>query len=251
VPAGASVQEAAEGTQLAALDAMIGRYLRGEVPAYRGSWQASDNQGVLGAQPNWENKSIPASALIASLDVQGNEASLWVHSPSRHQYILMQQSKSNPGVTQVSIILGDSSTGGGTASCTGCAPDFFSRPTTLDLSDLSATASVMVNNSEGDEVNVTLKVNVRATLGIATPCSLEFSDLAELGTQFGVVRFEVDGDEMVSHVFDDVMGPTNGACNRETSYTLDAFVSLANLADYGVRNYEQGSTTMLCPGAAR
>jgi hypothetical protein len=145
--------------------------------------------------------------------------------------------------------LGDSSTGGDTSSCTGCAPDLFSQPKTLALPNVVATSQQTTNNSAGQDISVTLKVSLTASLKLVPPCSLDWSDLDELGTQNGVVRFDSSGTEMVSHVFADLTDPGTGGCITETSYTLDAFVSLSNLADYGVRNYHEGTVTMECPGA--
>jgi hypothetical protein len=188
--ASAMAQEAAEQSGLSTLDEYVGQYLRGEALIYQGTISAHDNQG-LGLPPpspgqaGFTDQTIPEQPAFATLttggqvlvngQVMSGAMQLTDHGTTSHQYVGFFQSKSEPNVTTVSIILGDNAYGGDQAQCTSCAPDLSTLPTSIDLKAFKGTAIVPVSDSSGVSHNFTLEVDATTSLTALAPCALTFA----------------------------------------------------------------------------
>jgi len=265
LPTGMTVQAYAEAQGLAYLDTFVGTYLRGGVPLYTGTLSASDNQSVLGedcvadgSATECKNGSITEGPAIASLVIGQGVATLSVHSLSDHSYVVLTQSTDAAGVTNVGIVLPDTSEGGNTGTCKGCVPSFSGEPASISFKDLVSTGDVAVNPGQGNvdggvtDANAGAPLSTHASLSLsrATACALTFDDLIELNALNGLATnnngfastnaastFAQQGNDMVAVVQSSVYSYTaNEGCT--TSYTIELYVNLTNLADYGVRNFQ-------------
>jgi hypothetical protein len=244
--ADASIEVQAEAKQLSALDGIFGQYLRGDTHAYRGTVQARDTYVTIDS----DGGSIPEGAAIASLAIEGSLATLIIHNTSQHEYVWLQQSKSQPGLTQVGVILGDNSVGGDIGTCSGCAPDFFGAPASLSIRGLISSSAQSEIGADGGNVPYTVQTFLTASLDLSEPCSLELADLTELASPQSLPRFGDGGSDLVWHVQDQIITQGN-PCELANSYTIDLFVNPSNLADYGVRNFVAQMATPECPGTAK
>jgi len=263
LPSGMTVQAYAEAQGLAYLDSFVGTYLRGDVTLYTGTLQASDNQSVLGddcggGSTACKNGSITEGPAIASLVVSQGIATLSVHSLSEHDYVVFTQSTAAAGVTNVGIVLPDTSEGGNTGTCKGCVPSFSAKPSSITFKNLVSTGDVAVNPGQGNvdggvtdaNAGAALSTHASASLTLATACALTFDDLIELNSLNGLgtsnntlgsantsSTFTQQGNDMVAEVQSTVYSYT-GEQDCSTSYTIELYVNLTNLADYGVRNFQ-------------
>jgi hypothetical protein len=238
---GTTIQSQAEATQLTVLDTLFGRYLRGDVKAYRGAFQASDNYQTVVA----DGGAIAEGPGIGSLEVATGTATLTLHSVTEHAFLSFQQSQSNPSFSVVGVILSDGSTGGDTATCTGCLPNLFQDPNAISLTGFMTTGfDASANGDDGENI----KIYASGSLTLAPPCSLDLPGLVELAPpSVSAPHFAPSGSVSVWHVNGSVEEYPQGACMTETPYTIDLYVNPQNLADYGVMNYQQGTTGNQCP----
>jgi hypothetical protein len=235
-PANPSAEANAEEQGLAFLAGFLGPYVRGEASVYRGTLTAHDNQGVLGSapangNPGYEDQSIPEGAAVATLSVTSTDATLTLHSLTQHEYMVLEQEGSLPGVTSIGIILGDTLIGGNSGQCSGCVPAFRDKPQTIDFAGASATSVVNLDVG-GDNQNVTLRTYAAANLELTPPCSISFEDIAELNGASGVA-FVPMGSEWVAEWSGIATGDS-----YYCSFQIELYVSVSNVAEYGVRNVE-------------
>jgi hypothetical protein len=238
LPADASLQRSAEAQGLAFLKAFLRPYLDGQIPAYRGTLKAHDNQGVLGpppsnGSPGFENQSLPEGSAIAALSVTPTTATLTVHSLGDHEYLILEQDKSQPGVTSIGIILPDTVIGGNSGLCTGCVPSFRNKPEAIDIPGASGTSSVDLEGT-GQTEDATLHTYASANLELAEPSSLTFQEIAELNAALGVTFVPV-GSEWEAEL-SGVVSSTNEYC--AVPFTLELYVSSSDFTEYGVRDVE-------------
>jgi hypothetical protein len=239
--AGASVQAQAEAGGLGTLDAIFGGYLRGSTRAYRGSLEAHDNYNSAGS-------AIEKGPALASLEISGDQAVLTIHSLPQHEYLYFAQSKKKPEITQVGVILGDTSTGGDVGTCKGCVPDLFTSPASISFDNLVASSRQSAINPAGTgETSFTVSTHATASLEVAEPCSLAYSDLIELAS-LHLTHFAPSGGDMVWQTMGRIFTGQKGLCQTYVPYSLDLFVDPTNLADYGVRNYQPGAPGQECGG---
>jgi hypothetical protein len=251
--ADSTVQGIAEGGGLGKLDRLVGRFLRQEAVVYHGMIEARETQS-----PGGTAQTLPQQSAIAGL-TRGNEELLGgegfsgadvliVHGVESGAYVQFSQVKEQPGVTWVGTILGDNSVGGDTTSCTDCTPAFAEFPAEISFESLTATSTIQVNDETGTPQDVTLEVAASVTLDAVAPCDLTFEDLILVNHGTGPLPFVQEGDEMILH--DSGVAPipptAPGMCGG-TAYTIDLYVNLSDLADYGVRNYEPGEVGVDCP----
>jgi hypothetical protein len=259
------VQGIAEADARATLEQMIGRWLRRDAVIYDGTVSAKDNQS-LGQPPpppgqaGFTDQTITSQPAFAKLTsaaqilAQGTNYDdakvLEVHGTTSHQYVTLEQVKAQPGMTIAQIILGDRSSGGNTATCTGCAPAFAGFPATLSIANFDATRVITVTDGTGTKKDVTLHVAVTADLTGRDPCKLTFDDLMQAnGDTAQPQGFVAVGDEMVWHrtgTASAIPPPQRGQCGG-TAYTIDLYVNRKNLGDYGVRNFVAGQVGVICP----
>lgn len=207
IPQGETAQAYATTAALVALDALIGRYLRGDVVVYTGTLSAHDDQSVLGPDCPGDggnvacaNNSIASGPAVASLVTSNGVTSLNVHSLAEHKYVVFQQGApdggvgAGAGVTTVGLVLSDQYSGGNSGTCVGCAPAFASAPQSITIqnlvsSDLVPNLDAAVPDAAGLDgattdanLEATLHTYATASLTRATPCELTWADLVELNT---------------------------------------------------------------------
>jgi hypothetical protein len=239
--ASASAEVMAEAQGLAFLEGFLGPFVRGEVPVYRGTLTAHDNQSVLGPPPvdgglGFEDQSIPEGAAVAALSVTPTSASLAIHSFAQHEYVVLEQDQSTPGVTSIGIILGDAVSGGNSGLCNGCVPAFRDKPAILDFPNASATTVVNIGVGTMNK-DVTLHTYAAASLELVPPCGLTMDDIAELNASSGVT-FAQSGSEWVAEWSGTAARDLLGYSYCVAPFTIELYVSASNLAVYGVRNVQ-------------
>jgi hypothetical protein len=275
--AGTTSESMVRSQWLHELDSLIGQYLRGDVLVYRGRVKANDNTSAIyaasGASPE-PDQSIAEGAALARLEYRpstgsdyiapltapaGDVAILVVHGVTESKHIVFSQAKANPSITEASTIGADNAFITLRTSCTGCAPSFWSKPDAIDF-DLTTTGTLTVfqgiAGQGGHDVDVPLRMTASANLTVAPPCSIGFDDLKVLDTvegpnegaaDLGLQSFHRLGNEMVFHTSGSINGgATTGRCFLSTPYSIDLFVNLDDLGDYGVRNFAPGTQKEEC-----
>jgi hypothetical protein len=243
---GTSVEAQATAAQLQVLDTLIGSYLRGDSVAYRGTFQADDD---------YTGHDLPVTIAngpgMASLVAASGQATLTLRSPAQ-TYLSITQAESNTSLTQVGLILGDDTYDGEMASCTGCLTNLFKSPDTISLDNVSAADDTSVT-ATFNMIDIT--VSTKGSLTRILPCELDLSDLIAIAPLETSPQFIVSGNEMVWHVSSSVTTSFTpsapgvvGGCATSTPYTIDLYVSSANLGDYGVRNFVPGAPMQECTG---
>jgi hypothetical protein len=278
--AGATSQEAVEAPWLTWLDDALGRWLRGDVLAYRGTIQGSTTvpYGFATTTINPPTElTIAQESALGSLDffpvsandwismvpapfASGNEAVLIVHGLADSQSMAFGQPDSDPTMTASAGIVQYASSNYLWATCSDCAPSFWARPAALAF-DLTANGTVTLENYDGSTMDEGVTTTASVQLSLVSPCDLTFADLTTLNVPAGPDRtpytsltlFTLTGSDWVYHVTGSVstgQPPPQGACSGGVSYfdyTLDLYVNAANVADYGVRNYAAGAPYVECP----
>jgi hypothetical protein len=272
LPPGSSEQAQVEATQLSVLSSIIGQYLRGDVPVYRGTIEATAVTAGGGCGPDQSTVHLPEGPALAMLGITNGStaasstATLIIHATKAKVYADLVETKSEPSKIAVGTLGGDDPKNGITtnipeSSCTACGPDLWDRPPSITLG-LTAKGVVSVYKGVagmgGKSVSVPVQTDLTAHLEVAKPCSLTWTDLAHLNTaigpdafslSFGLTEFTSVGGDWVWHVEGSTPSGTAGECEIETLYSIDLYVNQRNLADYGVRNYQASSKTV-CDGGA-
>jgi len=278
VPLSAPAEQVATAVTLAQYDALIGRYLRGDVTVYSGRFGAraiapggqAASVAPAGFQDDSALVSLEArptvawdwSPPLATPTADSQTAVLVAHSlVAPFDFILAQRSDDTAGTTWFSGIGADSATlpqdNYLVGSCKGCVPSLTPAPAGILIDGVNAMHDVMVVASDGGLVAVSVLTEFQAQLGRVQPCSLRWKQLASLATTTGPAEVAADpglhgfadsGDEMVKHInssfIDRVI--TRGTCGTQTNYTIDLWVKKADLGAHGVRNFSVMSTLMIC-----
>jgi hypothetical protein len=274
----ATEQAQAEEREFVTLDAVVGRFLRGDVTVYRGTVSAEATSANINLPPPYTMSNQfaegPALAMLAIRTAQpdewapaqtadyvaGNTATLLIHAHAADRYLVYAQVAGDPTRTWGGGFGTDGSGGLSTnilvGSCVGCVPSLAARPATLGLSAATTigTEPVIVASAN---VGVPVSTKATAALAVAPPCTLTWEDLAALATAVAPNEFAADihlntyavaGDEMLAHHAGSFGGPrSRGQCAMQTDYSIDVWVKRANLASYGTRNYKAGSSAIVCP----
>ena len=128
-------------------------------------------------------------------------------------------------------------------TCTGCIPDFSSVPARLTWTN--ADAEFTVPPTPNDATHHTLS---SANLGRVSPCDLNWNELVTVnGTDLDL--FQRVGDYMVLRTTaqEVVKQPSGKLCDGQSAnYSIDMYVNLANLADYGTRNFSEDVPSQVC-----
>lgn len=252
----ASVQAIAIAADMQILDDLVGRYLRGDAPVYRGSASARDNLSAFNppppAAPIYTDTTMSSDQAIAALviDLNAGTATLTVTSPCEQELIHVIQDRAAPGITQVNGVLATIAYGGWTATCTTCVPDFFGQPATLSWTDADATYD------QGAPLPTNHIVST-ASLQRESPCDLDWAQLVAIdanwityGPQLGLGNFARVGNEMVWQHTGSVTLATpsaHGACDGlSVPYTDELYVSASDLGTYGVRSYVAKEPVSYC-----
>src|SRR5206468_287343 len=98
-----------------------------------------------------------AAQILASGTTYDDAKVLTVHGTTTHQYVPLSQVAAQAGLTIAGIILGDTSVGGNTGTCTNCAPQFSGLPVKLEITGLDATRVIPVTNGSGQKSDFTLR----------------------------------------------------------------------------------------------
>jgi hypothetical protein len=279
---GAAVETRASAAALAKYDALVGRFLRGDVKVYKGTLSA------LSITPVGDNVTPPfttqaqilGGAAIALLDVRPTNDRDWypsiapaaagsqtavlvMHGIASRQYVVYGQVLDrDPDVTWTGIVRLDNPMVGYIGdqfiySCKGCAPALAAKPDSLTL-DHVTTRLTGTRTVNGMPMDIQIITSANAELGAVAPCTLRWKDLARLNTaigpdeeaaELGLLGFVDAGDEMVLHDKQSfVDGPLmRGVCAPQTNYSIDLWVKKADLAAHGVRNFMVTSIGMVCP----
>ncbi len=285
VAAGASQQEMAEQQGMVILDTLFGQFLRGDVLVYRGTAQATAVNAVesltLG-DPTSTTVVLPEGPVLASLAVGPPNAWDWgsaaadggtetaailvVYALPANEYLPFGELGSQASTLWSGSIGADDvamgvSTDAFDRSCTSCGPDLLARPSTITMNgvETSAVATVFegIVNMGGENEMVAVNLTTTASLTQVEPCTLEWTDLQRLNTatgpndfsqDIGLQDFKPSGGDLVWTYDGSFAGPSpDGGCPTYTSYSIDLYINPANLADYGVRNYQVGSSRQECP----
>jgi hypothetical protein len=275
--AGASSAETVEAQWLAALDGLIGQYLRGDVIVYRGTIQGSAKTEALPGSDPIPETTIPEGAALASLIfrspsvsfwapiapaafVNGNQALLTVRSLADDQYMVFGQPESDPTMTATSGIQAGATQNVLMATCSDCASSFWARPAaiTFDLAAAGTVTTVYYGFDGTSSADQAVSTAASVQLSAFPPCNLTFGDLTTLneapginqGSSVFLTSFVLTGGEWVFHTTSNVITKdpsAHGACDGQSfQYTIDLYVNAANLGDYGVRNYVPGPTQAIC-----
>jgi len=228
------------------VDAFVGAYLRGDNPIYSGAASATDSAGPYGNDP----AAFSTGNAIAALVIDPDWATLTVASPADHERLVLDQQSTVPDVTRAVAIFPDGvyPAGYGDATCTSCAPNFFNRPSSLSWSGVDASFPGF--HPDGGESVAPSDITSSIDLRPQSPCTLTWDQLAAV--HGGPLDFVRVGNEMIQHEIGSVqtVAPSFRACDGEAvPYTIDRYINLTNLFDYGVRNYVAGSPTHVCGGA--
>jgi hypothetical protein len=254
--AGATSPEAIEAPWLVLLDQALGRYMRGEILAYRGTMQGTSTLPTWFAYYSLSDGAIAESTALASLDffpgsmfdwfqtvpapfVNDNEAILIVYSlagdPSmvvgqlaNDQSMVFGQPESDPTLTATGGIVTGASGNRLTATCSDCAPSFWDRPAAIAF-DLTAAGTVTTETYDGVTTSVPVNTTASVQLAVVPPCNLTFHDVKTLNLAAGpghgsttyLSLFELTGGEWVYHAIGSVA--TNqplaqGDCTGGVSY---------------------------------
>jgi hypothetical protein len=247
VPAAAgtdqSVQAHAESQGLLMLDRLFGRYLRGEIAVYRGSASARDNQNLSSGFPDAPDEVLSANGTaLAQLDAQR----LAITSPCENKTFDVQQQSGAAAQTTVSGIGTETSPSGLSGGCLDCVPDLSTPPETMAWTNAEAAGGPNDYPNGAGAFHSISSANLRRE----SPCSLTWDELVVLNAGRGSIDgFVHVGNEMVWHASGTITTkqPTGRVCDgMAVMYTIDLYVNLANLSDYGTRNFQTGSTEPVC-----
>jgi hypothetical protein len=263
-PAPAAVADSApldlqgQAQLMSRLDALVGRFLRGDAAVYRGRMNAHDNAGeVFNGEVDGVIPDGPALASLveAPLDesdfylldasTTGIGAFLSLHGVGTGLNVCLEQAAAAPDVTNASFIAPDAEDPNSLRNtCDACAPSLWHQPSTMAFGEVDASGSYNGKASH---------VSVGADLERAAPCSLSFDDLVTMSGSalpndvgFNLHDFSRSGHEMVQHMTGYVATPdanptfggggADGGCFIENYFDADLYINLDDLSDYGVRN---------------
>jgi hypothetical protein len=250
----ASVQAIAVAQEMRILDDLIGRYLRGDAPVYRGSASARDNGSAFNpsppAAPIYMDTTMSSDQAIAALvlDASSGTATLTVTSPCEQELIHVIQNRAAPGITQVNGVLATNQYGGVIASCTSCVPDLFAKPAMLSWTGADATYD------QGAPLP-TNHITSTAALQRESPCDLDWAQIVAINANsitpgLDLGNFARVGNEMVWQHSDSVSLATPsslGACDGlYVPYTVELYVNAYDLGTYGVRKYVAHTPVSYC-----
>ena len=240
---GDAVRDTAQANEFMFVDAFVGAYLRGDNPIYAGVASATDSSGPYGNDP----LAFSTGNAIAALVIDSDWAILTIASPADHERLILDQQNTAPNVTRAAAILPDGVYlgGYGDATCTSCTPEFFTRPPSLVWSGVDANFPGSYPDGGGSfpPFDITSSVDLRPL----SPCALTWDQLAAV--HGGPLDFVQVGNEMVEHESGSVqtVAPSFDSCDGQAvPYTIDRYINLTNLFDYGVRNYVAGSPMPVC-----
>jgi hypothetical protein len=246
------VYQLAEPELHANLERVIGQYVCGGSPLYRGTFAASDNYG---------NGALDSGPVIASLEPMGTSQvfltcseiaaagrALVVMGTSQQRAMRLFQPANDVGHTYASLINEVGSTWSGTAgSCTGCVVDFRSgSPATIDV-----TAAEF----DGQYCGAADPLTVMATGHLAFLGAPSFDDIMAIGRGFGdhpaAPAFTLQGEDMVATIDGSIVEPTTVApgydqCQLITGYHVDWHVQRQNVNLFGLRNFRIDAPQVAC-----
>ncbi len=243
--ANAQPQGTIEADALSSLDQLIGRYVRGDILIYRGTVTEHDNQTVYGLDADG---SIAFTDAIATLSSSDANFFLFIAPLCQDALAVFGQLQQDPTTTlayPIGRTMSDELDGG----CTGsCAPSFASKPSNIAWTNVTFSDASL----HPQPFQSTSTVDLRQQ----PPCSLTWDDVASASSptvypeaSFGLGEFRRVGNEMVYQYTGTWSGPAaaGGPCVPLFSFSIDVFVNLSNLADYGVRNFSLTPTgQMFC-----
>jgi hypothetical protein len=251
------------------MDALIGRYLRGEVAVYRGTLSAHDHVAFADgrAEELGPDHDIPSGPALARLGMRtatesdwappkkganGHLASLVIRAADSKRYVGVAALDSEPGTTFSTAVAEARQYAPLAGGCVECGPDLAGQPAAITFDGLTTTAIEQIYR-DSHYVDVIVSTTVTARLTRVAPCDLRYEDIFTAdeitGPEYSAPSLEngIDsGDEIVWHDTGTLGSPSGHQCVPITDYTIDRFVRKADLGVYGARNFVLGATRMVC-----
>jgi hypothetical protein len=272
----ATIEQRASDAALVRYDALVGRFLRGDVTVYAGMLSAmSTSFGGSPPAPTKRDGFLDGSILalfdsrptiaadwvppLSSVAAGSRTSILVVHELTSLQALVFGQLDEEPSTTWAGIILPDDPAGTigpnpFSRSCVGCLSPLVGKPLLISFEPFVAEGFAPPLSDGGAPFPTGLTTTAGA-LGRVEPCTLRWPDLVDLNTAIGPIELSADlalesfvdtGIEMVSHESGTlVTGPaTASGCVPQVGYTLDLWITKADLATHGVRGFKTVSTTV-------
>ncbi|HVZ73824.1 MAG TPA: hypothetical protein VHJ20_15700 [Polyangia bacterium] len=249
----------------ATYDALVGRFLRGDVRLYAGEADVVSvrQTPIMSAPPLFTE-----GAALATLEVRPAHAADWaappatlapddplsllvIHGLAAHLYVALGQLASAPNVTWGNLLRSDDPktgvvTSGFAASCTGCTSPF----------SAGSSSFIQIESAGAQGEGETTLVS-RTELELLDPCAVTWRELSQVDTAVGpteisadpgLASFIDDGTDWVSRRSGTMTtgAVTRTTCATQTTYSYDLWVDKADLAAHGVRNVQMTSTQMFC-----
>ena len=270
-------QARAEAIQLFVLDALVGQYVRGDVLVYRGTTRANFTVQTPAGYDPIPGRSIARGSALARLDYRRTSSSdylppfapdgastttavLLIHGVSDGSYTVWGQLDSQPTQTLAASIGTRDSDNVFLTSCAGCVPSLWCRPTSISF-DAAVASKISVYSGNLGYADAPTLLSAAADLQVISPCDVTLDEIKALDGATGPNEFAEDialqsfvseGNEIVWHrkgattlrspspMFTDCDG-------LDLLYTIDLYVNVNDLGDYGVRNYGNEMLLTRCP----
>jgi hypothetical protein len=259
-PAALHIYQLAQSDEHARLHGVVGQYVCGESPLYRGTFMASDNLGSI--EPGATN-GIVTGSVIASLQtivggqvfltcdtiVTGGRALVVVSgSGAEARGIRLFQQPSDGKTTYASMVSSSMSTWSGTSgACDGCIADLHGdAPASIDV------VATVFTGQYCSPAATSLQVLAGGHLTILQAPSWDdiIAFNQDVGATLVTPTFVVQGIDEVATVDGSVSEPaasTSGLpCNLVTPYHVDWYVNQQNLKLHGLRNFRIGASQTVC-----
>jgi hypothetical protein len=239
-----SVIKLAREQELDQLNRLIGRYVTGRADVYVGELQASQSGTDLDALQ------LPTGPVVGALtrkfSSDSNErdtSSLIIVGLADGFWLRVTQNPAEPNVTFLTLIRPPRANAGVVGSCRQCFPNLRQRPAYISLPRIMAVGNLH------DQRNSTFRIQLTGHLKRLPPSALRLEQLEVLNPGIDsylhdeTEAFERVASEGVRNVERHIrqrVPPTTGAppqtrCERDTRYTAERFVDLADLSQFGVR----------------
>jgi hypothetical protein len=275
---GASTNQArAEAIQLNVLDALVGQYVRGDVLVYHGTTHADFTVQTPSGYDPIPDQSIAQGSALARLDYRPTSSSddvppfapdgasvttavLLIHGVSNGSYTVWGQLDSQPTQTLAGGIGSRDSDDAFFTSCAGCAPSLWNWPTSISF-DVTVTGKLEVYSGNLGYADAPTRLSAAADLHVVSPCDVTLDEIKgldgatgpnEFAEDIGLQSFVPEGNEIVWHrnAATTLRYPSDRFTDcdgLDLIYTIDLYVNVNDLGDYGVRNYGNEMLLPRCP----
>jgi hypothetical protein len=259
-PAALRIYQLAQSDEHVRLHGVVGQYVCGESPLYRGTFMASDNLGSI--EPG-ATDGIVTGSVIASLQtivggqifltcdtvVSGGRALFVVSgSGAEARGVRLFQQSSDGKTTYASMVASSMSTWSGTSgACDSCVADLLgAAPGSIDVVETTFEGQYC----GGAATALQIVAGGHLTI-LQTP---SWSDIIafnqDVGATLATPTFVVQGTDEVATVDGSVSEPINStsslSCSLITPYHVDWYVNQQTLPLHGLRNFRIDASQMVC-----